>query len=585
MLRTSLCLVVGAALTTTLEAQGCFNLNVGTSLNLTDDSNSAALPLGFTFTFNGVGYTDIVVCSNGYIWFGPTGAVADYTASIAELTTGAPRLCPAWGDWNPSAVGSGNVYFNTAPGTATITWAGVYEFGHTTPIDMQVVLDAASGIRITYGANPMVGGTFGGGTPILIGASPGGAAVANPVVFAPRPMSVGVNTFHEFLAFPPAFAYTGVSMQWSSTAPGYGISTVICTPNTLPPPAKYEVVGAGCPPLQTISVYETFANNGNLLDLANTNFLLTPNGLGGYLVLPSLGGSFYSTSSTTLPAGDDSTHLVPLPFAFPHATGPYSSIYVSSNGFLTLGTVDPFSGCCAGSPAALLSGPPRVAGFWQDLYPPGGGQVFAELDAVNNEFVVTWNNVPEYPTTAPVNTFQIALDPAGNIKIRLQTIQITSATRVALVGYSDGNGASDPGITNLSAIPGVLDLGARQTPLSIAAAAGDVPNLGATFTTNVSGIAASPNGNIVLLLLSTEIPPFNLAVINMPGCNAYLALPEFASFLNFTFGAPTTTFSIFVPLDPALGGQQIMSQAVSDDLNANPFGWRASNGGRWTIGL
>jgi len=29
----------------------------------------------------------------------------------------------------------------------------------------------------------------------------------------------------------------------------------------------------------------------------------------------------------------------------------------------------------------------------------------------------------------------------------------------------------------------------------------------------------------------------------------------------------------------------LMSQAVSDDLTANAFGFRASNGVRWTIGL
>ena len=64
-----------------------------------------------------------------------------------------------------------------------------------------------------------------------------------------------------------------------------------------------------------------------------------------------------------------------------------------------------------------------------------------------------------------------------------------------------------------------------------------------------------------------------------------VALPELLSLLRFTSGAPTTVFQVAIPLDPALGGLQVMTQAASDDALANAFGWRASNGGRCMIGL
>ena len=588
MLRSAIPLILGAALAPALSAQSCFRVAVGTDLDLFDDSTALGLPLGFPFTFHGVDYTEICVCSNGYIWFGPTApADGDFSATDAELRAGAPRICPLWLDFNPAANGSGHVHYdNTVPGLATITWAGVYEFGRTTPIDLQVVLDAGSNIRVTYGANTPLGGTYTDAGAILVGASPGGGAAANAVTFAPRPLAIAQDTFHQFFA-PLAFPYAGVSMLWSSTSPGYHVSSVPCTPGQLPPPARFDIVGVGCPVLNTISVYELFGDNGNPLDLSGTDFLLTPNGVGGYLVIPGLGGSFSSATSTALPAGDETTHSVALPFAFPHATGPYSNIYVSSNGFLTLGNTDPGTGCCTGSVADLLSGPPRVAAFWQDLHFPGGSRLFAQLDSAHNEFVVTWNRVPEFNRTSPDNTFQVALTPAGDIKIRLQSIELVNPGRAVLIGYSHGNGAVDQDATDLSAISGVLDLGATQLIMGLtqAAAPGSLPELGSLFTTEITGIAPAPNGNLTLLMLSTEIPPMSLNVLGLTGCNAYIALPEQLAFLHFTQGWPTTSFAVPIPLDPALAAQQLMSQAISDDALANPFGWRTSNGGRWTIGL
>jgi hypothetical protein len=163
-------MLVAAGVAATLEAQGpCFDLNVGTNLNLGDDDTAQGLPLGFTFTFDGVGYTDICVCSNGYIWFGPTAALGgDYTPDVTELLTDAPRICPLWTDFNTYEPGSGQVYYdNSTPGVAKVTWAGVAEFGTTNFVEMQVVLDATSTITVTYGTNAAIGGAV--STDILIG--------------------------------------------------------------------------------------------------------------------------------------------------------------------------------------------------------------------------------------------------------------------------------------------------------------------------------------------------------------------------------------------------------------------------------
>jgi hypothetical protein len=109
--------------------------------------------------------------------------------------------------------------------------------------------------------------------------------------------------------------------------------------------------------------------------------------------------------------------------------------------------------------------------------------------------------------------------------------------------------------------------------------------LGSTFALTASGIAPLPNGAITILLLGTEIPPVPLDMLGLAGCSAHLALPEIASFLNASMGNPTTSWSLALPLDQSAYGMSLMAQAVSSDLAANSFGFRVSNGLRWTFGL
>src|SRR5262245_61296522 len=226
-------------LAATAAAQGCFNFNIGTNLNLTDDSNSAAQSLGFSFTYNGVAYTQVTVCSNGYIWMGTTTQFADYTPTEAELLTLGPRICPNWEDFNPSV--AGGVYFNAIPANgpnpahALISWVGVREFGRATgAVDMQVKLDSGSNMWFIYGPAAPQGGTT--NTQRIIGASPGVAAVSNPVSFATRPLTITQNNFAEVTP-TAAFALTGVQMLLVPTNPGYAVADVPCTPGAFPPPA------------------------------------------------------------------------------------------------------------------------------------------------------------------------------------------------------------------------------------------------------------------------------------------------------------------------------------------------------------
>ncbi|MEQ1632635.1 MAG: hypothetical protein ABL997_09705 [Planctomycetota bacterium] len=564
-----------------LPAQGpCFDTNFGPSLALADDQVTTPLPLGFSFTYNGVAYTDISVCANGYIILGSTNvstvAGGDYSPTLAEMATGGVRICPYWNDFNPTIAGSGQVYYdNSTPGVARVSWIRVYTYGTTLPGTMQISFFANNTYTVAYGTLGTTS-TFQANT-ALIGASPG---VTTPTVsFATRPLNIATNAFAEVITRAPGqfLPYGNSKWLFTPTNPGYVVTDVTCTPNV----ATSVSVGAGCPAAASPTLYEQFSA-GNAPDLSGRDLSLLPSGP-DYIALPGLSPTWFAGAGTALTAGDDTSHLVALPFAFPFNNATESSIYVSSNGFLTIGGTDPGSGCCTGDPAVLVGGPARIAAWWEDLDPTAGGTVEYATDPLSGEFVVSWRNVPEYGALTP-NSCQIALSPTGQITIRWQSVSLS--TGFFLAGYSRGGNVQNTGPVDLSAVNGLTVQGTEVFPLTLTVPSGSVPSIGSNYTLDANNIAGLPNGIFCILLISTEIPGgIPLDGLGLTGCTAYVALPELLSFFNLTLGAPTTTFLIAIPNNPAFVSVQLMSQAVSDDLTANAFGYRASNGVRWTIGI
>lgn len=580
MLRTKSALLLGALFASKLTAQACFDNNLGTDLNMADDQVVQGLSLGFTFNYNGIGYTQVCVDSNGSVYLGGTTTQAsDWTPSEAEfLASTSPRLCPMWGDYSAQIAGSGHIFFNAVPAAgsnpayATVTWNDVWEFNRPNrAVKFQVRLDANSQIQLYFGQNGAQGGTL--NPTVITGITPGAGAVSNPQSLATRPAIIAANSWSWTQnVSPTSFALANFTTTWLPTNPGF-----VITDSTCQAPASAVVVGTGCYFVQGQS------------------------------------------------AGDDTTHLVNLPFSFPHASGAKTQIYVSSNGFLSLTSTDPGNGCCNGDVPAMLAGAPRVAALWMDnnAGPTGAGEVYTGIETSSGAFVVTWLGVPEFVNVGS-NNFQIALYPSGDIQIRYGTV--ASSTHTAVAGYSDGNGAADPGPTDLSTAgpgpivntvyesfaPATVDLSglnlllvpngagayiflpgsgspfsAPSLPLALDPAPLSTPRINTTFSMDVSNISPPPNGNVVFLKIGfTEIPGgADLGVIGAPGCNAYV-LPSSGDldFLNITLGAPTTTFNIPVPNNTALIGVVGIAEAYSDTVGANSLGFRFSNGLRLTVG-
>ena len=122
----------------------------GTALTLTDDSYSAALPLGFTFKFYGVDKTDIFVGSNGLLTFG-AGSTAFTNTLLPSSATPNDVIAPLWDDYNPSLAGSTVHYLSDVANGRFIVQYHVPAYGATAPyifFDFQVILHANGNIQV-----------------------------------------------------------------------------------------------------------------------------------------------------------------------------------------------------------------------------------------------------------------------------------------------------------------------------------------------------------------------------------------------------------------------------------------------------
>lgn len=343
--------------------------------------------------------------------------------------------------------------------------------------------------------------------------------------------------------------------------------------------ATKGVYGTGCYD-RPVSLYEQFA--GSSIDLANKTITLTRNGNGGYTATTTPGSTIVPLVGTGLALGDDVVSaVIPLPFTFQFPGGATTAIVVDSNG--SIGVAGAVASSIGGSGAALLALPStRFAPAMQDLVPDGVtnvNNVFHYADPGNpNVYLITWNAVPCFGAQVQSgSTFQIALVDNGtndSVEFRYGAVFNNSSSNAgtAVVGFSRGNHAVDPGSVDLTAGP----VSSRTETSRVLLAANNRPVLGTNHSFTTSAIPATGVFS-VFVLSAGQIPAgLDLGFVGAPGCRAYVALPEILS--SFQLGAPTASSSIAIPIDPYFSGVSVYAQSVVFDPTANPAGLLVTNG-------
>jgi len=141
----------------------------GGALGLGDD-NGAVVPMGFTFNYYGDDYTDIAVCSNGYLTFGNNLNTRANIFSIPDPSGPNNMLAVYWDDLNPPQ--GGEIYsatVGTAPNRRFIAqWQEIPFYFVLGANTFQVILyEGTNTIEYRYGDFlPQPGG---GGTPTTMG--------------------------------------------------------------------------------------------------------------------------------------------------------------------------------------------------------------------------------------------------------------------------------------------------------------------------------------------------------------------------------------------------------------------------------
>ncbi|MHC4989828.1 MAG: hypothetical protein ACYTGC_02515, partial [Planctomycetota bacterium] len=143
---------------------------------------------------------------------------------------------------------------------------------------------------------------------------------------------------------------------------------------------------------------------------------------------------------TELFLGDDAGEVVPIGFNFNFFGNDFSSIGVSSNGYLSFGNVLTSFGNATIPNAA----PPNdlIAPFWDDLNPTDGGSIRYGTFSEPTRLMVEWDAVPEFGTGgAETASFQAVLFPNGNIDFRYgPLVGVPSAPGDVTIGVEDETG-------------------------------------------------------------------------------------------------------------------------------------------------
>ena len=335
-----------------------------------------------------------------------------------------------------------------------------------------------------------------------------------------------------------------------------------------PRAAAFEKFGFGCP--QPPVFYEALTNN----DLSGRSFEFTPLPNGGWSVAACTNNCFDPNLGTNLMLVDDELRRgLPLGFGFSvPGHGTTTSIDIDSNG--SVGVVPNTIPSSDFDPTVseFLDDGVRFAVLWTDLNPDNiGAGVFFRSSPT--EAVVTWSNVPEFPSTGS-NTMQLKLLASGGM---LLSYGNNNTANFGFVGYSPDNVTVDPGSIDLSAAT-PFTIGAGGTdPIGLEVNA--LPRLGSTAELLLSNMPL--NATSALLRVGANQRSIDLGTIGAPGCRL---LTSNGAAIPMAIGAITAFASLPIPNQSALIGLRVNAQAVVAAPGINGLGIATSDGGILRIG-
>lgn len=362
--------------------------------------------------------------------------------------------------------------------------------------------------------------------------------------------------------------------------------------------------GAASLPLDIDPVGSAGAINGFTMFPVGDNYVVTQNNAPGLSVVPGTGLTTEvvnntaptATDSATSNPADDAywTRALPFSFVYPGNLTGTNQIHISSNGLVwlaapqTAGNLYSFDQGGAANFAGFVSRP-AIAPNWMDLEPADGstflgglGNIIVDTDG-STYYSITWSGVKEWlPTPTPVNlsTCQVVLYASGTVEVRYGAGGCLHSDCSRLVGFSRGDGVDGgtgpsprqyPDLSVATAGTGyVSGDGARNSRLSSTYR----PKVGRPLELVTTNFDPQTVFNIGLIS-TTPLPGIDLATLGMPGCSAYILLPEIASDFQFV-STPSVAWPVLGSIPAAFAGASVYAQSAQL-LSGVPFSRNVAN--------
>lgn len=195
--------------------------SVGTARGWRADDAAWSYSLPFAFPFYGAEYTQVWVCSNGFLNFG--GSSTDWSNSDSELFA-ATRIAPLWDDLRTDYTGN-DIYIDaSAPGEVTFRWDAV-TYASGTAVNCSCVLYDDGRIRFHYGSgnsslSPTIGVSAGDGATYLLSMYNNSSSLpsANSLELAPpAPLPEG-------LVFSSTGVLSGAPLEFGDFTPRFRVT-------------------------------------------------------------------------------------------------------------------------------------------------------------------------------------------------------------------------------------------------------------------------------------------------------------------------------------------------------------------------
>jgi hypothetical protein len=431
----------------------------GTSLGLTDTGDelddAATVTLPFAFSYYGQTYTQMAVCSNGFVAFGP-GAVnlTDYRNHYLPSGLGPDAMIAVC--WDDHIIpGGAGVYYKSEPANnrAIVEWYQLNHNGTSGINTFQLILnadgtfltqyhtwtnnqsnsydfpgctvgikdhDSAVGLTLTnYLINDPTMSGFSAGHAVLFTTAEGIVAdLAPPSISVaslggvqPGETPVVNATIQDASGVAWALLWWRVGAgAWQSTSMTQGAGdswTGVLPAQPLGATVTYYVQA------EDVASPPNGASSGQLVYTVVSGTPPTGPDSRGYRWYdsqdagegPDLVWMDISGQGTQLVPSDDVSTTIALPFPVVYFGTTFTQLTVCSNGWVAMGTTTDNtygnSSMANGQGVANM-----VCAFWDDLNPGSGGQVRAATSADGNRFVVSWIGVPRYGTSN-FQTFQL----------------------------------------------------------------------------------------------------------------------------------------------------------------------------------